>query len=108
MATTDRPTLPPMFAAVACVRSPIDAAAMLAAVGDATAGGNVLFVGTARGVTDGVVTRSLAYDAHEPLAMAALEGLELGHPLLQGPEAFGIAVEGGAVAIKVAGQLLEA
>lgn len=75
MATTDRPTLAPMFAAVACVHGPIDAAALLAAVGDSTAGGNVLFVGTARGVTDGVVTRSLAYDAHEPLAMAALESL---------------------------------
>ena len=75
MSTTDRPALPPLSAAVACVRSPIDAAALLAAVGDAAAGGNVLFVGTARGVTDGVVTRSLAYDAHEPLAMAALESL---------------------------------
>lgn len=75
MSTSDRPALPPLSAAAACVRSPIDAAALLAAVGDAAAGGNVLFVGTARGVTDGVVTRSLAYDAHEPLAMAALESL---------------------------------
>ncbi|MFM8734519.1 MAG: molybdenum cofactor biosynthesis protein MoaE [Pirellulales bacterium] len=60
---------------VAIGHEPLDPAALLAAVGDTAAGGNVLFVGTARGVTAGVVTRSLAYDAHEPLARTLLEAL---------------------------------
>lgn len=59
----------------ACVREPIDAAAVLAAVGDVAAGGNVLFVGTARSVTEGVATARLIYDAHEPLAASVLESL---------------------------------
>ena len=59
----------------ACFRGGIDTAAALAGVADVAAGGNVLFVGTARGVTDGVVTRRLEYDAHEPLAEATLEAL---------------------------------
>jgi len=59
----------------ACGTGPIDAAAVLAAVGDAAAGGNVLFVGTARSTTDGVPTARLVYDAHEPLAAAVLERL---------------------------------
>jgi molybdopterin synthase catalytic subunit len=58
-----------------CVRDPIDTAAVLAAVGDLAAGGNVLFVGTARAVTGGVRTARLVYDAHEPLAVATLDGL---------------------------------
>ena len=53
-------------------REPIDASALLDAVGDVTAGGNVLFVGTARSITDGVATTHLAYDAHEPLARVVL------------------------------------
>lgn len=60
---------------VAMVHGPIDTARLLAAVGDAAAGGNVLFVGTVRGVTAGAVTRSLTYDAHEPLAVATLATL---------------------------------
>jgi molybdopterin synthase catalytic subunit len=60
---------------VALGREPLDGAALLASVGSIAAGANVLFVGTARGVTAGVVTRSLAYDAHEPLALATLESL---------------------------------
>lgn len=60
---------------VACCREPIDPAAVLEAVRHVDAGGNVLFVGTARGTTDGVATRWLEYDAHEPLAMATLDGL---------------------------------
>ena len=40
-------------------------------------------------------------------AMAPFEGLELGHALLQAGQAFGIAVEGGAVAIELAGQILK-
>lgn len=59
----------------ALVRRPVDGAALLAAVTDPAAGGNVLFVGTTRGVTDGVVTRGLDYEAHEPLATAALARL---------------------------------
>ncbi|MCE9629764.1 MAG: molybdenum cofactor biosynthesis protein MoaE [Planctomycetia bacterium] len=58
-------------------RTPIDTATLLAAVADVAAGGNVLFVGTARGVTDGVITKSLAYEAHEPLARKTLEALRL-------------------------------
>lgn len=60
---------------VACVRGPIDSARVLDAVRDVDAGGNVLFVGTVRGTTDGVATRGLEYDAHEPLAIATLDGL---------------------------------
>jgi len=61
----------------ACGRGPIDTAAVLAAVGDVRAGGNVLFVGTARSTTDGVETASLVYDAHESLAAAVLERLRM-------------------------------
>jgi molybdopterin synthase catalytic subunit len=57
------------------VRSPIDTAALLAAVADPRAGGNVLFVGTTRGVTAGVTTLALEYEAHEPMAAALLERL---------------------------------
>ncbi|MFM8537681.1 MAG: molybdenum cofactor biosynthesis protein MoaE, partial [Planctomycetaceae bacterium] len=57
---------------VALVRRPIDTEGLLRAVARPSAGGNVLFVGTTRGVTDGVGTRSLDYEAHEPLATAAL------------------------------------
>lgn len=54
---------------------PIDPGSLLEAVADVTAGGSVLFVGTARGLTDGVVTTRLDYDAHEPLARAVLADL---------------------------------
>lgn len=60
---------------VALVRAAVDSASVLAAVRDAAAGGNVLFVGTARSVTDGVATTALEYDAHEPLAAATLDAL---------------------------------
>ncbi len=53
----------------------IDAARLLAAVSDDAAGANVLFVGTTRGMTAGVLTRRLAYEAHEPLARAVLARL---------------------------------
>jgi len=59
----------------ALVRGPIDGVGLLAAVADPAAGGNVLFVGTARAVTGGVVTVGLEYEAHEPLASAGLERL---------------------------------
>jgi len=57
------------------VWEPIDAARLLAAVADDAAGANVLFTGTTRGVTDGVRTSRLAYEAHEPLARAQLARL---------------------------------
>jgi len=57
------------------VQGPIDAAAILASVTDDAAGGNVLFLGTTRGVTDGVVTRRLEYDAHPSMAAALLARL---------------------------------
>ncbi len=57
------------------VHTPIDGAAVLASVSAADAGGNVLFLGSTRGLTDGVTTLSLDYEAHEPLALAMLEEL---------------------------------
>lgn len=57
------------------VREPLDPARLLAAVADDAAGANVLFVGTTRGVTAGVATSRLVYEAHEPLARDALERL---------------------------------
>jgi cyclic pyranopterin phosphate synthase len=60
---------------VVLVREPIDAARLLEAVGSAAAGANVLFLGTTRGVTDGVVTRSLEYEAHETMAAERLSRL---------------------------------
>ena len=57
---------------VVLVREPIDAARLLEAVGSAAAGANVLCLGTTRGVTDGVVTRSLEYEAHETMAAERL------------------------------------
>jgi molybdopterin synthase catalytic subunit len=68
-----RPTHPQPDAAL--VRREIDPARLLAAVAADVAGANVLFLGTARGVTAGTVTTALDYDAHEPLALAALERL---------------------------------
>lgn len=59
----------------ACVRDTIDTTRVLDAVRDVDAGGNVLFVGTARGSTAGQQTCALEYDAHEPLAVATLEAL---------------------------------
>ena len=57
------------------VHGPIDGAAILAAVAAPAAGGNVLFLGTTRGVTADVTTRSLDYEAHETVAVAMLDGL---------------------------------
>lgn len=62
---------------VALGREALATAPLLASVADVAAGASVLFVGTARAVTDGVVTRSLAYDAHEPLALTLLESLRV-------------------------------
>jgi molybdopterin synthase catalytic subunit len=65
------------MAAVWCalVRDPIDTAPLLRHVSHAAAGANVLFVGTTRAITGNVVTRSLDYEAHEPLAEAQLREL---------------------------------
>lgn len=60
---------------VMLVHEPIDTTLLLAAVASDTAGANVLFVGTTRGVTAGAVTRGLEYEAHEPLALLHLTRL---------------------------------
>ena len=57
------------------VHGPIDGADVLAAVAAPEAGGNVLFLGTTRGITAGVTTRGLDYESHLPVALAMLEGL---------------------------------
>ena len=57
------------------VHGEIDGAEALSLVGDAAAGANVLFLGTTRGITAGVVTRGLEYEAHEPLAERRLHEL---------------------------------
>lgn len=57
------------------VRHAIDGQALIARVGNATAGANVLFLGTTRSMTDGVETRALEYEAHEPMAEATLGDL---------------------------------
>lgn len=57
------------------VRGPIDPGEVIARVADQAAGGNVLFLGTTRGVTDGVITLRLEYEACEPLALATLRDL---------------------------------
>ena len=75
MAPTGNPQTHEALGHAACRREPIDTAAVLEAVGHVDAGGNVLFVGTARATTDGLATRWLEYDAHEPLAVATLDGL---------------------------------
>ena len=62
-------------ASLLLVWEPIDTARILAAVADDAAGANVLFTGTTRGVTAGIQTRRLAYEAHEPLARAELARL---------------------------------
>ena len=60
---------------VRLVREAIDAEALLTAVADADAGANVLFIGTTRGLTDGLATALLEYEAHEPMALASLRRL---------------------------------
>jgi molybdopterin synthase catalytic subunit len=78
MQATTAGTPPPAVGAteaIQLVREPIEAARLLAAVADTAAGANVLFTGTTRGVTDGVVTRRLDYEAHDSLARAVLARL---------------------------------
>ncbi len=57
------------------LRGAINGQRLLAEVASNAAGANVLFLGTTRGVTDGVATQALEYEAHEPMAVAALETL---------------------------------
>jgi molybdopterin synthase catalytic subunit len=59
----------------ALVRRPVDPQRLLAAVADPEAGANVLFVGTARAVTNGRPAVALEFDAHEPMAGPELERL---------------------------------
>ena len=54
---------------------PLDPAALLEAVADRSAGGNVVFVGTVRDSTAGLATVRLEYEAHQPLARAVLARL---------------------------------
>lgn len=71
----DAPEPRAVAGSVALGREALATEPLLESVADVAAGAAVLFVGTARGITAGVVTRSLAYDAHEPLARALLESL---------------------------------
>lgn len=65
----------PDAAGSALTRGPIEPERLRVAVADAAAGAEVVFVGTARGITAGVVTRGLEYEAHEPLAAESLARL---------------------------------
>lgn len=65
----------PAAAGSALTRGPIEPERLRAAVADAAAGAEVVFVGTARGITAGVVTHGLEYEAHEPLAAESLARL---------------------------------
>lgn len=57
------------------MRRPVDPQRLLAAVADHEAGANVLFVGTARSVTNGRPAVALEFEAHEPMAGPELERL---------------------------------
>jgi molybdopterin synthase catalytic subunit len=65
----------PRVRLVALDVEPLDPVAVLAAVGDRAAGGNVLFVGTVRDRTGAVATARLEYEAHVLLARAELTRL---------------------------------
>jgi cyclic pyranopterin phosphate synthase len=56
-------------------QAPIDPEKLRAAVAHPAAGANLLFVGTTRAVTDGLETRSLDYEAFEPMARTMLSEL---------------------------------
>ena len=78
MAASDTNT-PLASTAALLVWEPIDTAHLLDSVANDAAGANVLFTGTTRGVTAGVLTNRLTsrlvYEAHEPLACAVLARL---------------------------------
>jgi molybdopterin synthase catalytic subunit len=73
--TNGAPPAPPPAGTARLVREAIDPSLLLAAVAHDAAGANVLFLGTTRGITDGIPTARLAYEAHEPMAAALLERL---------------------------------
>ncbi|MFI5370343.1 MAG: molybdenum cofactor biosynthesis protein MoaE [Candidatus Eisenbacteria bacterium] len=58
------------------VQTPIDLAAMIAAVSRSDCGAIASFLGTTRDHHDGRRVTRLAYEAYEPMALAALEALE--------------------------------
>ena len=78
MATSDTNALPASAASL-LVWEPINTARLLESVANDAAGANVLFTGTTRGVTAGVLTtrltKRLTYEAHEPLAATVLARL---------------------------------
>ena len=57
------------------VRRPVDGPRLLEHVADQDAGANILFLGTTRRTTGSALTEGLDYEAHEPMAAAALERL---------------------------------
>lgn len=60
---------------VAIVDRPIDAAALLAEVGDATTGATTLFLGTVRNVNDGRAVSGIEYSAYRAMAERELEAI---------------------------------
>ena len=64
----NRPELP----RASLVRAPIDAAAVLAEVGDAADGAVLLFLGTVRDHADGRAVSGMGYDAYEEMAADVL------------------------------------
>ena len=59
------------------VRRPVDGPRLLEHVADQDAGANILFLGTTRRTTGSALTEGLDYEAHEPMAAAALERLKV-------------------------------
>ncbi|MGD9570352.1 MAG: molybdenum cofactor biosynthesis protein MoaE [Thermoleophilia bacterium] len=57
---------------IALSDSPLDIAALLAAVGDDEHGGTALFVGTTRREADSAAVDALVYEAYEELALAEM------------------------------------
>lgn len=60
---------------VAIVDRPIDAAALLAEVGDASTGATTLFLGTVRNVNDGRAVSGIEYSAYRAMAERELEAI---------------------------------
>jgi molybdopterin synthase catalytic subunit len=60
---------------VSIVDRPIDAAALLAEVGDASTGATTLFLGTVRNVNDGRAVSGIEYSAYRAMAERELEAI---------------------------------
>lgn len=58
---------------VALVRAPIDVAALLAEVSDATSGATSLFIGTVRDVNDERAVEGIDYSAYDAMALREME-----------------------------------